>query len=140
MFIQYEIIIKGAIFCQVIKIIFEFHVSPSITLGSQKWNGAAPVFINIVEEIKTIVNFSKLGAKLIKNKLIIIVNKNTAEAKAWIKKYLREDSEENKFFDLIIKGIKDNKLISNPIHILNQEFAEIVINVPEIKEMKKRNL
>lgn len=111
-----------------------------MTLGNQKWNGAAPVFISIAEEIKIIVSFIKLGAKLIKNKLIIIANKNTADAKVWIKKYFKEDSEENKFFGLIIKGIKDNKLISNPIHILNQEFAEIAIIVPEIKEIKNNIL
>lgn len=37
---------------------------------------------------------------------------------------------------LIIRGIKDNKLISNPIHILNQEEAEIEIIVPKIIEKK----
>ena len=45
-----------------------------------------------------------------------------AEANAWVRKYFKEDSEENKFFDLIIKGIKDNKLISKPIQILNHEL------------------
>lgn len=133
-------IIKGAIFCQVIKIILELHIRPSITLGNQKWKGAAPVFINIAEVIKIIVRLIKFEVKLIKNKLITIAKRNTAEANAWIKKYFKEDSEENKFFGLIIKGIKDNKLISNPIHILNQEFAEIVIRVPEIKEIEKSNL
>ena len=31
-------------------------------------------------------------------------------------------------FDII--GINDNKLISKPIHALNQEFDETVINIP----------
>jgi hypothetical protein len=71
---------------------------------------------------------------------IIIENKKIEEAKAWVKKYFNEDSEENKFFDLIIKGIKDNKLISNPIQILNQEVEEIAINVPVIIDKKNKTL
>jgi hypothetical protein len=71
---------------------------------------------------------------------IIIENKKIEEAKAWVKKYFNEDSEENKFFDLIIKGIKDNKLISSPIQILNQEVEEIAINVPVIIDKKNKNL
>jgi hypothetical protein len=59
------------------------------------------------------------------------------EAKACVKKYFKEDSEENKFFVLIIRGIKDNKLISNPIHIPNQEEEEIEIKVPIIIVKKK---
>lgn len=36
----------GAIFCQV-NIIKQFiHLRPSITSGNQKWNGAAPIFVN----------------------------------------------------------------------------------------------
>lgn len=69
-----------------------------------------------------------------------IVNKKTAEAKACVKKYFRDDSEENKFFDPIIKGIKDNKLISNPIHILNQEEEEIEIKVPRTIDIKNNIL
>lgn len=76
---------------------------------------------------------SHLKFKSIDNKRI--ENKKVAEAKAWIKKYLREASDENKFFDLIIKGIKDNKLISKPIHIVNHEDEEIVIKDPIIKDI-----
>lgn len=36
----------------------------------------------------------------------------------------------------LIRGIKANKLISNPIHALNQELAEIEIRVPIIKIAK----
>lgn len=69
-----------------------------------------------------------------------IENKKVADAKAWIKKYFKEASDENKFFDLIIKGIKDNKLISKPIHIVNQEDEEIVIKVPIINDIKNKTL
>lgn len=70
----------------------------------------------------------------------MIENKKIAEANAWVKKYFNEDSEENKFFDLIIKGIKDNKLISKPIQILNQDVAEIAIRVPIIIDEKNNSL
>lgn len=62
---------------------------------------------------------------------------NIDEAKAWVRKYFNDDSEENKFFVLIIKGIKDKRLISNPIHIPSQEDEEIEIKVPIIIERKK---
>lgn len=62
------------------------------------------------------------------------------EAKAWTRKYFKDDSEENKFFEEVIKGIKDNRLISNPIHILNHETEETVIKVPIIKVKKNKIL
>jgi hypothetical protein len=40
----------------------------------------------------------------------------------------------------IIRGIKDNKLISKPIHIPNQEEEEIEIIVPVINVIIKINL
>lgn len=133
-------IIKGAIFCQVIKIKFVYQVKPSITLGNQKWKGAAPIFNIIEEQIEIEINSAFTNFIFKNKKYKIIINKKIAEAIAWVKKYFKEDSEENKFFEFIIKGIKDNKLISNPIHILNQEFEEIAIKVPKIIELKKRNL
>lgn len=36
--------IMGAIFCQVIRIKHDTQSKPSIILGNQKWNGAAPNF------------------------------------------------------------------------------------------------
>jgi len=69
-----------------------------------------------------------------------IVNKKIDDAKAWVKKYFREDSEEKRFFEFIINGIKESKLISNPIHTLNQDVEEIEINVPIIIDKKNKNL
>jgi hypothetical protein len=67
----------------------------------------------------------------------MIVNNRIAEAKAWVKKYFRLASEVNKLFEFKHRGIKDKRLISNPIQILNQEEEEILIIVPVIKEMRK---
>ena len=47
---------------------------------------------------------------------------------------------DNWFFELIIKGIKDNKLISNPIQALNHELEEIEIIVLINRKNKKKIL
>lgn len=70
----------------------------------------------------------------------ITANKKIAEARACVKKYFSEASEDIKLFVLIIKGINDNKLISNPIQAPNQEFDEMVIKVPPTKVIKNNNL
>jgi hypothetical protein len=85
------------------------------------------------------IKFS-FNLKFVNKKYIIITNKKIAEAIAWVRKYFKEASEENKFFEFIIKGIKDSKLISNPIQILNQEVDEIAIKDPKIIELKNKNL
>lgn len=56
----YEIIIMGANFCHVIKIILLFHEIVSITLGNQKWKGAAPNF-NIKVIIINFIGNKKLN-------------------------------------------------------------------------------
>lgn len=67
-----------------------------------------------------------------------MINSNVAEANAWIRKYFKDASVVNILSLLEIRGINDNKLISNPIHAPNQEFDEIVINNPLIKVDKNR--
>lgn len=67
----------------------------------------------------------------------IVANNKIDEASACVRKYLREASFDIKLLSLI-RGIKDNKLISSPIHALNQEFDEIVIIVLIIKIKKNR--
>lgn len=63
-----------------------------------------------------------------------------AEAKACVKKYFNEASVEKRFLVFVINGIKESKLISNPIHAPNQEFAEVEINVPLTRVIKNKNL
>lgn len=114
---------------------------PSITIGNQKWKGAIPVFI-INDDAKIILIFEFKFKKVfhsIKKENKIIENNKILEAIAWVKKYFNEASEENKLFNFIVKGIKDNKLISNPIQILNQEDEQILIIVPK-KSVDKNNI
>lgn len=134
--------IKGAIFCQVIKIKLFIQFKPSITLGNQKWKGAIPLFI-IKEEakIKLIkLNFKSESFHSIKKYKEIIENNRVLEAKAWVKKYFKEASEVNKLLDFIERGIKDKRLISSPIQILNQEVEDTLIIVLKIKVKEKSNL
>ncbi len=75
----------------------------------------------------------------IKKENKIIENNKILDAIAWVRKYFNEASEENKLFNFIVKGIKDNKLISRPIHTLNQEEDLILIKVP-INNVDKNNI
>lgn len=70
----------------------------------------------------------------------IIENKSNEEAKACVKKYFNEASVDIKLFVFIIRGMNDNKLISNPIHTPSHELEEIEIKVPNIIVNKKINL
>lgn len=64
-------------------------------------------------------------------------NKRVLDAKACVKKYFNDASEENKLLDFIERGIKERRLISNPIQILNHEEELTLIIVPKINDKKK---
>ncbi len=118
-------------------------LNPSITIGYQKWKGAIPIFI-INEEAKIMLIFELKFVIIIifhsiKKENKIIENNKILDAIAWVRKYFNEASEENKLFNFIVKGIKDNKLISSPIHTLNQEEDLILIKVP-INNVDKNNI
>lgn len=130
-FILYINRIIGAIFCHV-RINKQFNQSkPSITSGNQKWNGAIPIFVrreefivnkNIDWKFRFVKKFLFIIIEMIDSRIIV-------EAIDCTIKYLIEDSADNIFFLLCIKGIIDNKLISNPNHIPNHEYEEIEIIV-----------
>ena len=66
------------------------------------------------------------------------MNKIIQEPKLWIKKYLIILSTSKSSFPCITKGIKDNKLISNPIQTHNQLEEEIDNKLPIISIKKKK--
>lgn len=125
----------GAIFCHVDKIKQFIQFNPFIILGNQKWNGAAPIFINKVKFIIIDINIFKLELLFIINK--IKKNIKLIELKDWTKKYFKEASLIKYFLILgVIKGIKNNKFISNPIQHLIHELDEIANKVLIIKSKK----
>lgn len=96
--------------------------------GNQKWNGAAPIFINNEELI--IILKKLLSSKILKNIIFInTINKKFTDEIDWTIKYFKHDSDNNKLLGLDIIVINLNKLISNPIQQPNHEFEEIVIIV-----------
>lgn len=104
--------IIGATFCQVNRIIQLDQFIPSIISGNQKWNGAVPIFVMIAEFIIIVDVVLNI---LVSINIIDIMRRD--EARAWVIKYLIDDSEDELIFLLIINGIILIKLISNPIHI-----------------------
>jgi len=85
-------IIIGANFCHVIRIMPLTHLIFSITLGNQKWNGAAPSF-NINVNIINLIGILKLNNVVFMLNIIlfiiikrIIENSRRVDAKAWVKK------------------------------------------------------
>ena len=70
----------------------------------------------------------------------IIKNSKILEDNTKIKKYNKNAYKEKKKFSFIDKGIKERRLISKPIQILNQEEEEILIIVPKTREIKNSNL
>ena len=102
-----------------------------MTWGSQKWRGAAPIFIPIPTIKKVCLISIKLLEllKKIKDADIIII----IDARAWVIKYLILASEEDGLILLIIRGISLIRLISKPNQHENHEEDEIAIKVPVIK-------
>lgn len=67
-------------------------------------------------------------------------NKNTLEPIDWIKKYFNIDSFSKVLKLLDIKGIKESKLISKPIHMPKKELEDRAIKVPKIKVVKNKKI
>jgi hypothetical protein len=133
--------IIGAIFCQVNRISALFQLNPSITSGNQKWNGAAPNLIISAEfNISINVEFIRgLMNSFVNNNIITDISR-IRDAIACVIKYFIDASVEKTFFFSEKIGITDNRLISNPIHILNQEYDEIEISVPDTMDIMNINL
>lgn len=65
-------------------------------------------------------------------------NNRVEEAKACTMKYFNDASVVYIFLLEDINGIKDNKLISNPIHAPNHELDDTEINMPPTKVSNRR--
>lgn len=128
--IQYDKTNIGAIFCHVIRIKQLIHLDAPITSGNQKWNGAAPILNNNLDQIITD------GAVCLSHLIIYFIwinkieNNNIVDAIAWTIKYLIADSFIIMFLLFANMGVIESKLISIPIQTPNQEFDEMDRIVP----------
>jgi len=71
---------------------------------------------------------------------IIIAERRIIEARAWIRKYFSADSVIRWLLVFEVRGIKDRRLISNPIQAPYQEVDDTEINDPTINVSMNINI
>ena len=124
----------GASFCHVSRIIPGSNGVPWVTSGTQKWNGASPIFM--VMEMVIICAASGLEIFMIVHwpeymKLIITAIIRSADAVVCTRKYLVAASVDRGLCFSIRMGIIANMFISRPIQAGSQCELSVVIIVPE---------
>lgn len=128
--------IRGKIFCQVESRRQRCQLRPDITLGNQKWSGAAPAFIISPEITRS------LGRSM--GRLVELTHEapvsRRRDPKVWVRKYFVAASYSLLLGVLTISGIKAKRLSSIPIYIVTQFVAERAINVPDKVVRKKSEL
>jgi hypothetical protein len=127
--VEVENIVKnrGAIFWMVARMAFVIQDSPSITWGSQKCRGAAPIF---KIRAATMIRFWSMVHVCSVRGVVTIGTSIIAEASAWVRKYFSIASFVVLLFCLARMGTKARALISSPAHAANQEEEEVVITMP----------
>ena len=124
----------GAIFWTVINRIQFPQDRPCITVGTQKWTGAAPILNKSPQMMTFSICKFLLDIRSVAPTRIII------DPIAWMKKYLSALSEEYAFFSEKIRGTNDNKLSSNPNQQIYQEEEDTAIKIPTNKVKVKKSL
>jgi hypothetical protein len=119
--------VRGAIFWIVARMAFVVQDRPSITWGSQKCRGAAPIFM--IRAV-TMIAFVFISHVCSVNGVVIIGIRNIAEARACVKKYFSIASLVVFLLRLANKGTNASVLISRPIQAENQDEEEAVITTP----------
>lgn len=120
---------KGEIFCQEDKMKQDIQDILFITLGNQKWQGAAPSLINIL-----IIRIGRSALLNLNWELIKMMKTNRIlDPIAWARKYLIALSDSLIELEEKIKGINLKRFNSIIIHIKNQWEAEITDNEERIK-------
>jgi len=123
--------VTGAIFCQVSKIAPWIQFTNSITWGNQKWVGAIPDLIPRATETRLLEGEIMLAKEgFISRRLEKIIK---TEARAWVIKYLMAASDLEEEEDIVIRGIKDIRLISRANQAINHEEEEQAISVLAIR-------
>lgn len=123
--------IRGAIFCQERRMALWNQLINSIAWGNQKWVGAIPAFTPKAREIKLLKESKELREENFNEKSPVKMITN--EAKACVRKYLIEASEDEGEGENIKMGIKAIRFISNPNQATNQDDEETETPVLNIK-------
>lgn len=116
-------ITKGANFWITKSNLTDFHDKPFITEGNHWWKGAPATFIMSASTMSRIV----VGLVVVVKLSILI--RMIAEAILWMRKYFKAHSLWYLLFLLMIRGIKTIMLISKAVHIISQEWVEIIIRI-----------
>ena len=119
-----DMIISGANFCHVARIIHANQDIDVITEGNQKWNGAIPNF-NIIADNR--IRFI-CGIDLVDQWAKLVIN-ISLDPRAWAIKYLIAASVSWLDLEFVISGIKLSMLISIDIHRNSQLVLDIAIIV-----------
>lgn len=126
---------RGAIFCQVSKIIPEDSGIPWVTSGTQKWKGESPSFIAraivIVFDVIGLGVFSTVHWP-VSSRLMMIPNMRSMDAVAWVRKYFVDASMARGLNFFIKMGMMASIFISNPIQTISQWELISTTIVPEI--------
>ena len=126
---------RGAIFCQVSRIIPDINGIPWVTSGTQKWKGDNPSFIDKA----TVIMLDTIGFRMfravhcpVNNRFMIIPSIRSIDAVAWVRKYFVAASIARGLNFFVRMGIMASMFISNPIQIVNQWELISTMIVPEI--------
>lgn len=131
----------GIIFCHVVSVRHIIHLSPDITLGSQKWHGAAPALIkrpnrNRIDGVSLVAR-----SKIFGDMAEIMATRKEAEPMACAKKYFIAASVSWLIEVIVIRGIIDNRFSSILAHIIIQLFLDraIIVESVRVDENKRKN-
>ena len=120
--IMYRSVI-GAIFCQVVISRAVVRVDPCITSGSQKWAGAAPIFIAraVIIRVEDSLLFScVMSHEPVCQAFRVLESKISAEAVACVKKYFVAASVDRGCFCFAITGRIEIMFSSRPSQAVSQ--------------------
>jgi hypothetical protein len=99
-------------------------------LGNQKCRGGTPAFINKEAKISSSIDSILTDMEDDIRRLTLMIKR--VEARAWTRKYLIVASTRGFLTLISMRGAILIKFISRPSQLVNQEFAEIAITVPDI--------
>jgi len=114
---------NGASFCHVSIVRLVSVVVPCVTSGSQKWNGAAAIFIiraSVISVVDVWFVVSVISHWEVSIAFIVAANIMVIDANVWVRKYFVAASVDRGWLGFEIIGIMDNVLISRQAQAIIQ--------------------